>query len=203
MRCVQGMSVTTATKCVTSLSSFMCFVLILVFTLSLVSNVLPFSFTTHTQFQVQKFSSSGCCSPTLSCHRQLKLYPEFLRISHRENGSFEVVLTDYVGQMASSKSVRTPVLGDRANGYTISVSSRTESMNISTLDPTRCCRREGENTRYQGFKYLFVTGVAMVRWQWSHRNIRNSMGSGAQCVIVQRRGFFLHDHLRTVLRDMR
>ena len=41
------------TKCVTSLSSFMCFVLILVFTLSLVSDVLPFSFTTHTQFQVQ------------------------------------------------------------------------------------------------------------------------------------------------------
>ena len=31
----------------------MCFVLILVFTLSLVSDVLPFSFTTHTQFQVQ------------------------------------------------------------------------------------------------------------------------------------------------------
>ena len=31
----------------------MCLVLILVFTLSLVSDVLPFSFTTHTQFQVQ------------------------------------------------------------------------------------------------------------------------------------------------------
>ena len=33
-------------------SSFMCFVLILVFTLSLVSDVSPFGFTTHTQFQV-------------------------------------------------------------------------------------------------------------------------------------------------------
>ena len=37
-----------------------------------------------------KFFSSGCCSPTLSCHRQLNLYPKFLHISHRENGSFEV-----------------------------------------------------------------------------------------------------------------
>ena len=36
-----------------------------------------------------KFISSGCCSPTLSCHRQLNLYPKFLYISHRENGSFE------------------------------------------------------------------------------------------------------------------
>ena len=34
-------------------SSFMCFVLILVFTLSLVSDVSSFGFTTHTQFQVQ------------------------------------------------------------------------------------------------------------------------------------------------------
>ena len=50
------------TQCVTSLSGFMCFVLILVFTLSLVSDVSPFRrkilyvnfiFTTHTQFQVQ------------------------------------------------------------------------------------------------------------------------------------------------------
>ena len=47
-------------------------------------------FTTHTQFQVQSFSS-GCCCPTLSCHRQLKLYPKFLHLSHRENGSFEVL----------------------------------------------------------------------------------------------------------------
>ena len=38
-----------------------------------------------------KFFSSGCCSPTLSCHRQLHLYPKFLQISHRENGSFEVL----------------------------------------------------------------------------------------------------------------
>ena len=45
-------------------------------------------FTTHTQYQVQMFFSSGCCSPTLSCHRQLNLYTKFLHISHRENGSF-------------------------------------------------------------------------------------------------------------------
>ena len=38
-----------------------------------------------------KFFSSGCCSPTLSCHRQLNLYPKLLHISHRENGSFEVL----------------------------------------------------------------------------------------------------------------
>ena len=38
-----------------------------------------------------KLFSSGCCSPTLSCHRQLKLYTKFLHVSHRENGSFEVV----------------------------------------------------------------------------------------------------------------
>ena len=38
-----------------------------------------------------KFFSSGCCSLTLSCHRHLKLYPKFLHISHRENGSFEVL----------------------------------------------------------------------------------------------------------------
>ena len=48
-------------------------------------------FTTHTQFQVQSSFSSGCCSPTLSCHRQLNLYPKFLHISHRENGSFKVL----------------------------------------------------------------------------------------------------------------
>ena len=38
-----------------------------------------------------KLFSSGCCGPTLSCHRQLKLYTKFLHISHRENGSFEVL----------------------------------------------------------------------------------------------------------------
>ena len=38
-----------------------------------------------------KFFSSGCCTPTLSSHRQLNLYPKFLHISHRENGSFEVL----------------------------------------------------------------------------------------------------------------
>ena len=38
-----------------------------------------------------KFFSSGCCSPTLSCHRQLNMYPKFFHISHREDGSFEVL----------------------------------------------------------------------------------------------------------------
>ena len=38
-----------------------------------------------------KFFLLGSCSPTLSCHRQLNLYPKFLHISHRENGSFEVL----------------------------------------------------------------------------------------------------------------
>ena len=36
------------------------------------------------------FFSSGCCSPTLSCHRPLNLYPKFLHVSHRENGSFRL-----------------------------------------------------------------------------------------------------------------
>ena len=73
------------TKCVTSLSGFMCFVLILVFTLSLVSDVSPFSKKVWyvnfispriLNFPSTKFFSSGCCSPTLSCHRQLNLYPK-------------------------------------------------------------------------------------------------------------------------------
>ena len=38
-----------------------------------------------------KFFSSGCCGPTLSCHRPLNLYPQFLHISHLENGSCEVL----------------------------------------------------------------------------------------------------------------
>ena len=38
-----------------------------------------------------KFFSSGCCSPIVSRHRQLNLYPKFLHISHRENGSVEVL----------------------------------------------------------------------------------------------------------------
>ena len=61
-------------------SRFMCFMLILVFTLSLVSDVSSFGSTTH-------------CSPTLSCHRQLRLWPQFLHVAHRENGSFEVLFT--------------------------------------------------------------------------------------------------------------
>ena len=38
-----------------------------------------------------EFFPSGCCCPTVSCHRQLNLYPKFLHISRRENGSFEVL----------------------------------------------------------------------------------------------------------------
>ena len=72
---------------------------------------------------------------------------------------------DYVGQIASSKSMRTPVLGERAFEYPVNVSNQTESMCVSTLEPIRCCRREGANTRYQGFKYLDVTSVAMVPHQ--------------------------------------
>ena len=37
------------------------------------------------------FFPSECCSPIVSCHRQLNLYPTFLHVSHRENGSFEVL----------------------------------------------------------------------------------------------------------------
>ena len=90
-------------KCVTSLLAIMCFVLmflwILVFTLSLVSDVSPFSrkvlyvncISPSIRNAKYKVLSSGCCSPTLYCHRQLNLYPKFLHISHRENGSFEVL----------------------------------------------------------------------------------------------------------------
>ena len=35
-------------------------------------------FTTHTQYQGAKFFSSGCCSPTLSCHRPLNLISQIL-----------------------------------------------------------------------------------------------------------------------------
>ena len=61
-------------------SRFMCFVLVLVFTSSLVSDVLSFGFATRTTFQV-----SSCCSPTISCHRQFKLHPQLLLVADREN----------------------------------------------------------------------------------------------------------------------
>ena len=77
---------------------------------------------------------------------------EVIRIGDRDN----------VGKIASSKSMRTPVLGDWAFGYPVKGSNQTESMCVSTLEPIRCCRREGESTGYQGFKYLDVTGVAVV-----------------------------------------
>ena len=113
MRCVQGMSVTTDTEqglrrltlraC--SRVHQVCHVIvgfhvlrvdvtldILVFTLSLVGR-LTVSTSFHHAYAIPstKFFSSGCCSPTLSCHRQLNLYTKFLHISHRENGSFEVL----------------------------------------------------------------------------------------------------------------
>ena len=32
----------------------------------------------------EKFCPSGCCSPIVSCHRPLNVYPKFLPIYHRE-----------------------------------------------------------------------------------------------------------------------
>ena len=87
---------------------------------------------------------------------------------------------DYVGQIASSKSMRTPLLGDRAFGYSINVADQTESMCVSTLETIRCCRREGENTRYQGFKYLDVTGVTME----PHQNKLHSMCKDVQLSLM-------------------
>ena len=49
------------------------------------------NFTTHTQFQVQSYFLLNVDVRTLSCHRQLKLYTKFLHVSHRENGSIEVL----------------------------------------------------------------------------------------------------------------
>ena len=40
---------------------------------------------------IAKCFPSGCCSPIVSCHRPLNLYPKLLHISHRENGSSEVL----------------------------------------------------------------------------------------------------------------
>ena len=37
-------------------------------------------FTTHTQLPSAEFFPSGCCSPIVSCHRPLNLYPKFLHI---------------------------------------------------------------------------------------------------------------------------
>ena len=107
-------------KCVTSLLGFMCFVLkflwILVFTLSLVSDVSPFSRKVlHVNFisprirnSKYKVLSSGCCSPTLSCHRQLNLYPKFLHISHCANGSFEVLSLQTMLTASSEAQVAEP-----------------------------------------------------------------------------------------------
>ena len=44
--------------------------------------------------------------------------------------------TDCQVKFASSKPMRTPVLGDRARGYTINASRLTESVRVSILEPT-------------------------------------------------------------------
>ena len=85
----------------------MCFVLILVLTLSLVSVgrltvqedvfIRQLHFTTQPQHQVQRPVLLDVCRPIVSCHRPLNLYPQFLHISHRENGSFEVLSLHPVG----------------------------------------------------------------------------------------------------------
>ena len=78
----------------------MCFVLILIFlvvigvgrlTVQQERFLRQLHFTTHTQFQIQSSLVRDVVLRLLSCHRQLNLYPKFLHISHRENGSFEVL----------------------------------------------------------------------------------------------------------------
>ena len=96
--------------------------------------------------------------------------------------SFALAIVIMQVKFASSKPMRIPVLGNRAFGYLVNVSNPTESMCISTVKSIRCYRREEEYWIYQGFKDLDVTRVTMVPHQ-----IRNSMVSAAQCIIVQRR----------------
>ena len=76
------------------------FLWILVFTLSLVSDVLTVQqegfirqlhFTTQTQFQVQSSFLLDVVVRLCPVIVQLNLYPKFLHISHRENGYFEVL----------------------------------------------------------------------------------------------------------------
>ena len=56
-----------------------------------------------------KFFPSGCCSPTVSCHRPLNVYPKFLHFSHRENGSFKVLsLHTPVGYSRPPSAVNDP-----------------------------------------------------------------------------------------------
>ena len=95
-----------------------------------------------------------------------------IRISIARGAGVLVVARSFASAMvtmhvkfASSKPKRTPVLGDWAFGYTVNVSHQTVSMCVFTLELIRCCRREEENTRYQRFKYLDVTRVAMVPHQ--------------------------------------
>ena len=66
------------------------FLRILVFTLSLVWFYSSTAFHHANATPNAKFFPSGCCSPTVSCHRQLNLNPKFLLISYRENGSVSV-----------------------------------------------------------------------------------------------------------------
>ena len=73
---------------------FVLFLWILAFTLLLVGRlnvqqegfISQLHFTTHTQHQVQSSFLSGCCSPTLSCHRPLNPYPKFLHIFIAKTG---------------------------------------------------------------------------------------------------------------------
>ena len=61
--------------------------------------------------------------------------------------------------------MRTPMFGEQAFGYPVNVTNQTESECVSTLEPIRCCRREREDTRCQGFQNLDVTVVAMVPYE--------------------------------------
>ena len=84
---------------------------ILVFTLSLVSDASTSSrkvaFVNLISLPSAKFFPSGCCSPIVSCHRQLNLYPKFLHTSHRENGSFDVLSSHLPSVTADRRQLRT------------------------------------------------------------------------------------------------
>ena len=81
--------------------SFVLVLWILVFTLSMVSNVwtsskkrrsYPSTAFHHANVTpTASFFSSGCCSPTVSCHRPLDLYPKFLHIFIAKTGLSEVL----------------------------------------------------------------------------------------------------------------
>ena len=167
----------------------MCFVLILVFTLSLVSEVLPFSFTTHTEFQVQS---------SFLLDVVVRLYPVIVNSNCVPNSCiFHIAKTGFLKCC--------PYRLRRTNGV-IQVDENPSAWRSGKWIPHQCFKpdRKHEHLHFgpdsllsqRGRKHqiprvqISRTGVAMVGWQWSHRIIRNSMGSGAQCIIVQRRAFF-------------